>query len=300
MTQLSTSREHELRAVLETICQHAGLDSGEARLIKYTNNVVWQLSAAPFVVRIGIGAIGLARAPRVATLAQWLAERDAPVPRLIPEIAQPIISGDYAATMWEWLPGAEDHWDVTDLAAPMRAIHALHVPTDALAELPRWDPFTMARRRLTAADPVLPDSDRVWITQQWLQAEHDYNQLPPPRHGIIHGDVHTGNLLRDNHDRAILCDLDSAGIGPLAWDLATNLVDAMRFGSDTDFARLSVAYGQDVSDDPAWAVLCRIRELGLVTSVLPDLARRPAVAAEHSRRLQALRDGNVEPWQPYR
>ncbi|WP_043738121.1 phosphotransferase enzyme family protein [Nocardia asiatica] len=299
MTQLSDAREHELRSALLTICDVVGLDAEDATLIKYTNNVVWRL-ASPVVVRIGVGAIGRARAPRVARLARWLTERAAPVPRLMPELAQPVILDDFAATFWEWLPGADDQWEVTDLAAPMRAIHGLDVPADVEAGLPHWNPFAAARQRLEAADPILPASDRAWLSEQWEHVEGFYSQLPPSPHGIIHGDAHTGNLLRDDHGRAILCDLDSAGIGPLPWDLAISAVDALRFGPRHDFARLTAAYGRDFTTEPAWPALLRIRELGLVTSVLPDLARRPDVAAEHARRLRALRDGDsTEPWRPY-
>ncbi|WP_331758832.1 aminoglycoside phosphotransferase family protein (plasmid) [Nocardia sp. NBC_01377] len=299
MTQLSRSASDELQSSLAEICRVAGLDDRNAKLIKYTNNVVWHLATAPVIVRIGVGEIGRTRAPRVVRLANWLAENDAPVPRLHPGIEQPVVTSDTAATIWEWLPGSENHWDITDLAVPLRTLHALEPPEDA--SLPRWDPFAAAQRRLAAADPALPAPDLAWIDEQWQQVEDDYFGLRPQRCGIVHGDAHTGNLLCDHHGRAVLCDLDSAGYGPLAWDLATSAVDAVRFGASGDHERLASAYGYDVTTDPAWSVLRRIRELGLITSVIPDLARRPAVAAEHARRLAALRQGDsTTRWRPYR
>lgn len=154
-----------------------------------------------------------------------------------------------------------------------------------------------AARRLHAADPILPADDLAWLTEQWGEVERDYRILDLPM-GIVHGDAHTGNLLRDN-DRVVLCDLDSTGIGPTAWDLVVTAVDDQRFGSDT-YPELAAAYGRDVTTEPAWPTLRRVRELGLVTSVIADLARRPAVAAEHRRRLDDLRSEQPGRWSPYR
>lgn len=294
-TELTETRARQLRATLTTVCATAGLDPDGATLLRYTNNAVWSLPKHPIVVRIAYGPLGIARAPRVVTMARWLTDRRAPIPQLVPGIDQPFILGDTAAaTLWQRLPGAATRWTAQDLAHPLRQFHAL-TPDDT--ELPRWNPFTAARRRLHAADPVLPADDVAWLTEQWEEIEHDYRTLDLPM-GILHGDAHTGNLLRDN-DRTVLCDLDSTGIGPTAWDLVVTAVDDQRFGRDT-YPELAAAYGRDVTTEPAWPTLRRIRELSLVTSVIADLARRPAVAAEHRRRLDDLRHNRPYRWTPYR
>ncbi|MFC8527194.1 phosphotransferase enzyme family protein [Nocardia sp. NPDC057227] len=288
----------DLRADLAAICAVVDLDPRGAILIKYTNNAVWQLATAPMVVRIGMGAVGRFRAPRVTAIARWLTDHDAPIPHLVPGIDQPILTADTAATIWQTLARPERAWEPTDLAEPLRTLHALDAGT-APDQLPRWNPFDAAARRLGDADPALPADDLDWLREQWATVEARYRRLPALPRGVVHGDAHTGNLLRDHDGRVVLCDLDSAGHGPLAWDLATNAVDARRFGRPDDHTRLAHAYGQDITTSPAWPVLRRIRELILVTSVIPDLTSRPGVATEHARRLRALRTHDSIVWQPY-
>lgn len=87
----------------------------------------------------------------------------------------------------------------------------------------------------------------------------------------------------------MLCDLDSTGRGPLDLDLVPTAVGAVRFGRPERHDELAVAYGRDVTHSRGWPVLRRIRELTLVTSVIPDLRRRPDVATEHAHRLRTLR-----------
>lgn len=297
MTRMSAARARELDSVLALVCDRTNLNFSGARLIKYTNNAVWEIPGrSPVVVRIGIGDLGVSRAARVVPLARWLATHGAPVPPLL-EVEQPIVVDGYAATIWKWLPGAGERFTGADLADALRRFHSLDAAANA--ELPRWDPFAAARRRLEAADPALLNEDRVWLDEQWRLAERSYREAEVDV-GVIHGDAHTGNLLRDHRGQPVLCDLDSAGIGPLAWDLVVCAVGAERFGRGDSYADLARAYGRDVTTEPAWPVLRRIRELGLVTSVVPDLAR-PTVAAEHRRRLTSLRTGHPSgPWQRYR
>lgn len=305
MTDLSPARAAELRTVLARACRHAGLptEPSAATLLKYANNAVYQLTEAPVVVRIGIGDIGVTRAPRIVAVARWLAQRDAPTVRLIEDIAQPYLDGDrYAVTFWHSLtrrPESEP-WTGTDLARALKPIHALDL--DNTAGLPRWDPVAAARRRLAAADPALPAADLAWLHQQWNSVAEQYHNLSAIEIGPVHGDAHAGNLLqsRSTDPTPVLADLDSAGIGPISWDLAVPAIDGIRFGETDFYHDFADAYGRDITRTPEWPVLRRIRELQLVTSAIPDLSQRPAVAAQHAHRLLTLRTGDTHaPWQGY-
>ncbi|WP_435593570.1 aminoglycoside phosphotransferase family protein [Nocardia sp. bgisy118] len=265
------------------------LDPTGSELIKYTVNAVYRLRSAPVIVRIGSGRVGAVRGSRTVTVARWLAAHGGPVTTLL-DGTEPIeIDGHFTVTFWHELT-SNLPWTAADLASPLRELHRIAPDTS----LPAWDPFTNAAHRLDEADAVVPHSDLDWLRDQWSEAETRYkaceSSLPM---GLIHGDPHTGNLLRDAAGKVVLCDLDEAGIGPLAWDLVPQAVGAVRFnraGFYSDFVR---AYGTDVRTQPCWPVLARIRELIMVTSVLPDLGHRPGVAAQHAHRLASLRSGDT-------
>ncbi len=294
-TRLTATRAEELSAGLRAACRFGGFDPTRAELIKYTVNAVYRLPAAGVVVRLADDPGAVERAQRVVGTARWLAGHRVPAVRLVEGIAQPVTVGLCAATFWV------EHGDhgghrARDLAGPLRALHRLPVA----GTLPRWSPFGSAARRLAAADG-LAAVDRRWLGEQWAAVEQEYRVAAASlRTGVVHGDAHAGNLLRDGHGGFLLCDLDGTGIGPLDWDLVPVAVAAIRFGPPGWHVELAAAYGRDVTTNPAWPLLRRIRELVMVTSVATDLRHRPAVAAEHAHRMRTLRAGDAEArWHRY-
>ncbi|MFF0494175.1 phosphotransferase family protein [Nocardia sp. NPDC004068] len=287
-TQLSPRQFDELREVVVDACAQVGLNGHGAELIQYTVNATVRLRDAPVVVRVSAGEVGRARGARVVDAARWLVTRGAPI--VEPWACdQPIHVGDYTVTFWHEL-ATKKQWTAEELVAPLKALHALE-PVDTLAN---WDPFTIARQRLAAADPVVSDEDLAWLSKQWSEAEQQYRATESTMPiGVVHGDPHTGNLLLDERTgRAVLCDLDETGIGPIAWDLVPQAVGAERFARQDFYRKFVAAYGSDVRNEPYWPVLQRIRELIMVTSVLPGLGHRPEVAAQHAHRLASLRQGH--------
>ncbi|WP_433574216.1 aminoglycoside phosphotransferase family protein [Nocardia brasiliensis] len=287
-TNLSPGRAAELHAAVANACGQMNIVATQAELIKYTVNAVFRLQGQPIVVRVGMGDVGEARGARLVRVARWLAQVGAPISTLL-DGPQPIhVAGRYTVTFWHEL-STQPVWSPRELAGPLRTIHRL--PSDDA--LPEWNPFDTARQRLAAADGVVSIDDLKWLGEQWNAAEQDYRSLESTMAtGIVHGDPHTGNLLRDSHGQVVLCDLDETGIGPLAWDLVPQAVGAVRFDRPDFYAGFVEAYGADVRRESYWPVLARIRELIMVTSVLPDLGQRPAVAEQHAHRLATLRAGN--------
>ncbi|MFE3280536.1 aminoglycoside phosphotransferase family protein [Nocardia sp. NPDC059239] len=222
--------------------------------------------------------------------AQWLTSRGAPTTPLL-DVDQPITVGEHIVTFWPELT-IHDTWSPQQLAAPLRELHDLTPDANVLEP---WDPFTTARQRLDEAGTFLPQDDHRWLEKRWLAVEELYREAETSMPvGVIHGDPHTGNLLADGAGRIVLCDLDELGIGPLAWDLVPQAVGATRFARPDFYREFADAYGTDVRNDPHWPILAALRELVMVTSVLPDLHHRPAVAAEQARRLASLRAGDTQ------
>jgi Ser/Thr protein kinase RdoA (MazF antagonist) len=236
-----------------------------------------------------------------------------PTVRLAPGVAaQPLFSGDWVATVWEYVPIVSDEPKPVDLAAPLRALHSVERLDVAL---PRWSPIEKFRRRLDTA-AALPPKETVEL-ERWSrtklgigaadllrelrlrcdQAEEDLDrvawQLPP---GVIHGDAHTGNVLLPAagygavaRPEPLLCDLDGVCIGPREWDLVPTAHGATRFGrSPADYQEFVDVYGFDITAWAGWPVLRRVRELQLVTSTIDSLAGRPDVARELAHRLRSL------------
>ncbi|MEU6559298.1 aminoglycoside phosphotransferase family protein [Nocardia nova] len=294
-TIISPGRAAELHAAVVEACNQVGVDPSGAELIKYTVNAVYTLRA-PVVVRVGSGGIGQYRGTRLIKAADWLTKHDAPTIRLV-EAQQPVCLGDFTVTFWHKVH-QHVRWAASELAQPLRALHQLL--TDD-ADLPFWDPFETARHHLAAADRGISAGNLQWLEDAWSEAEQNYRtayfSLP---FAVIHGDPHIGNLLVDDCSRIVLCDLDESGIGPMAWDLVPQAVGATRFDRADFYWDFATAYGMDVRDLPEWPVLARIRELIMVTSVIPDLGQRPGIAAEQAHRLASLRFGDdATVWHPY-
>ncbi|WP_328524045.1 phosphotransferase family protein [Kribbella sp. NBC_00359] len=72
--------------------------------------------------------------------------------------------------------------------------------------------------------------------------------MPDLQMGLLHGDAHFGNLLREPSGRFVLCDCDGPSIGPLAYDLVA--VSALRFGAIQDHQALATTCGLHVTTFP--------------------------------------------------
>ncbi len=295
MTVMSADLNQRLRYALAGICKEAELEADDAQLIKYTNNAVYILPHENVVVRFGVGNLASQRAQHVTRIAQWLDQQEAPAVRLA-GTHNPILFENCSATIWEQLEASNPDWSGADLADALRGWRTLSTPDG----LKRWDPFSKARANLAMADG-LPAEDHSWLSQQWAETEAKYGEIYQSLDlGLLHGDAYIGNLLRRRDGRFVLCDFDETSVGPLDYDLVVAAVSAVRFGATRDHEELASKLGVDVTRSPSWPVLSRIRELVLVTSVIPDLSNRPDIARVHAHRLATLRSGETELWQRYK
>lgn len=294
MTGLTSERAEQLDQLIIDASRAAGLDPQDAQLIAYSANAVFRLTG-DIIARINIQPGYLERTKRLVSVARWLQSCDAPIAPIVPEIAQPIVGPSWSATFWSAQP-RPDQLTAADLARPLQVFHGLRPPE----HVGEWRKFAVSRRRLDHADGVDP-SDIEWFRNAWNRVEQEYTEAYPQMpQGLIHGDAHRGNLLRSQTGRPVLCDLDSVSHGPTDWDLVPTAVYALRFGQPAEHAGLVAAYGRDVTQTPWWPILRRIRELVMVTYVLPDLAGRPNISRQWSHRMYTLREGLTNAcWEPY-
>ncbi|OHV28070.1 aminoglycoside phosphotransferase [Parafrankia soli] len=297
------------RRALGRICSSVGLDDRDAEPIKLTVNAVYRLPREAAVVRIASSTAMNHRVEKVVRVARWLAEHEMPAVRLFPGLSAPITVDGHVATVWvDAAPptgtpaapgGAGGAAGARDLAAILRRLHALPPPDPPL---PVWDPLDDVRRRLSDAEGLGVD-DRRFLENLALRVDEALSTVryALPR-TVVHGDAHLGNLIRSATGEVVICDFDATCQGPAEWDLVPVAVGALRFGRPpTPQLELARAYGFDVTAWEGFGVLRSVRELKLVTSVVPILASSPTAAAQFAVRVGSLRSGSDQTvWTPYR
>jgi hypothetical protein len=279
----------------------AGLPIAGARLLKFTNNAVVLLPAAAAVLRIAGSQEVRARVPVVVAAARWLEAVGLPAVRLHPAVPRALDVSGHLVTVWQAVHSTGPPADAAGLARILRALHTVEVA--APAELPAWNVAGFIRRRLREA-PGVPEADLAFLHEELAAVEAlllglaDVEPLIPC--GVVHGDAFLGNVIA-SPTGPVLCDFDGVSVGPREWDLIPVAVGALRFdypaGLHEEFVQ---AYGVDVKAWPGFAALGRLRELQLVTSVLPVLEANPALQPQWRLRIDSLqrRDTSVR-WTAY-
>lgn len=276
-------------SALTAVCDFLGLDPSGARLLRFTNNAVFRLAACPLVVRI-LGARSLRhRVRKVVDVARWLERHELPAIRLWHGARQPVEVGGHLATVWWAVADTGREPTPEDLGVLLRRLHELPVPGFAV---PRWEPLGDVRRRLGDTD-LLSETDRSFLLERCDAVERGIAELHfPHRNRLLHGDAHLGNLI-GSPSGPVLCDFDSASVGPPEADMVTFPVGARRFGDEPGtYVRFRDAYGYDVTAWEGYGLLAEARELKLVTSALPRARGEAGLRAEVFRRLDDFRRGD--------
>jgi hypothetical protein len=287
----------KLARALAQVCAIAGLDHTGATLLRITNNAVYRLAKHPVVVRIVASRALRHRVEKVVRVATWFAEHDVPAVRLLAGVAQPVRVGDHLATLWDEVPPGGPKPRARDLGRLLRRVHTLPDPE---FPLPGWHPLDDVRRRVDDAED-LHDADRKFLLRRCEEVDGRLRELQfvMPR-CLIHGDAHLGNLISSSAG-PVLCDFDSSCIGPPEWDLIPLAVGVVRFGEPAGrYRELARTYGLDVTRWGGFPVMREVRELKLITSVLPIMTSNPGVRPELLRRLDDFRRGDTSArWSRY-
>ena len=253
---------------------------------------MYQLASVPIVVKIARPTIGHVR--QVVQLVRWLEQCDVPTVSLWNSIDQPLQVAGCAVTFWRYLPPTSPI-SAGDSAEPLSALHGIGAPP---ITVPMYAPLNAIRRSIDASRLLTIEDQKLLKDRcEALSSEADEVQyeLPP---GVIHGDPQHGNALWDvDFDRPVLCDWESATIGPPEWDLITVEVHCRRFNHPPqeyrDFHR---RYGVDIRDWTSYTWLRDVRELRMISTNARKSLPGTAQAAEVLRRVAALRAQTSVRW----
>jgi hypothetical protein len=288
----------KLGALLGKVGAQAGVDVRDAQLVKFTNNAVFRLPRAPVVVRIAGSQTMRHRVPKVLQVARWLESEGVPAVRLVHDIEQPLEIEGQLVTLWrrvEEVPGSRATG--CELGAILRRVHTLPEPSFGL---PPWKPFDEIRERLAEAEGIDGEDLEFLLARcddiEAALAELEYVLEPGP----IHGDAFPGNLIVSPAG-IVCCDFDSTSTGPREWDLIPVAVGKLRFDyPGQTYAELTAAYRFDVMAWSGFPVLRQVRELKLVTSVVPILRSNPSILPQWRHRLDSFKRGDPDvKWTTY-
>ncbi|AVT32678.1 aminoglycoside phosphotransferase [Plantactinospora sp. BC1] len=274
-----------LKMIVAATCRETGLDPTDATLIKFTNNAVFRLPRESVVLRIAGSATMRNRVTKVLQVTNWLAKHNFPAVRPLKSIEQPLLIDGDVVTLWKQVPEGGPPANGRHLGEILKQLH--HI-ADRPPMLPLWDPISSIRSRLDEAE-ILGAENYARLLDVSSEIESDLSglayDLPP---GLIHGDATVANLITGN-THPILCDFDAASLGPREWDLTPVATGHLRFEPTGNNQSLIVeAYGFDITEWPGFSVLRRLRELQLVTSVLPVLQSNSSLQPQWQHRLRTF------------
>ncbi|MEU4841754.1 phosphotransferase enzyme family protein [Nocardia testacea] len=285
-------------ATMQQACRAAALDPCGSTLMRLGENMLYQLSSAPVVVRIGRNLQHLDDARKEVAVADWLASQGFPAARTY-EIGmdQPLVVNGHPVTFWQFLPGRPANVDEAGmLGSLLRKLHHLAPPA---VDLPPVEAFGHVLNRLIAAP--IPSAHKDVLQAQVIDLESsletlDFRLTP----AAIHGDAHVKNVMVSEAG-ATLIDLEAFGWGPAEWDLAKTAAEtSMGMIGKRDYAAFVEAYGYDVTEWSGWPIMQGIQQVKMVSWLAQNVEHSPEIRAEYEKRIDTIRTGVLsEPWRGF-
>ncbi|OLZ63339.1 phosphotransferase [Streptomyces amritsarensis] len=269
------------------------------RLLRLGENALFASPAQGLVYRVARTDAARDKVEKELATARWLLAQNFPGLAPRDEIPQPLPAAGRLVTFWQYVAPADPAPELADLAVLLRDLHALPTPD---FPLPALDPFPVMRDRLRTAavpgtdesDAAVSEKDLAFLTEACDANEAAFHDLvaSDPDAGLVHGDAHRGNLLRDG-DRVLLIDYEAVALGPRSWDLLPTATGVDRFGlAPSEYAEFCALYGADVTRRDEYRLLRTVRELGMTTWLMQNVPHSAPAAEEFAVRMASLREGD--------
>lgn len=224
----------------QSLAERQECDWHDVRVLQSTNAVVVLLESDSLVIKSGQWPDSDAGMLREHAICRELHGLGEPVPQPLGEPLTDQVTR-MVATAWRFVASVPlGEPEPVETAQALGRLHAaLQQTTTQLPGYEHWlDLF--ATSLFDDAEMVnLDDDSRDYLRRAYssLRPRIDVHPYAPMR---LHGDPHTGNMLRTSSDLVIL-DLETACIGPLEWDLASlvsGVADNYEHGVDSDLLTL--------------------------------------------------------------
>lgn len=266
-------------------CAQRGLPCRGARLVHVGHVVVFALAGVRLLARVsppdqeGQVRNGIA-------FARYAAAQGHPV--LEPVLGSPgfVATVTGLVTLWPQLSTLDSDPDWTWLGRTLRRLHAEVEPPLGPALRTSSEAMRARQERFLRAvgDPTLAQRLDSAVTE--LNRCSEVLSALPKR--LIHGDPYKVNIVRGAGGYRLI-DYDSAGRGPILFDLVTVYLYRKRFGlSSAALDRFVTAYGCDPTVQPHFSEVFRMREIGLVTCLVDRAAQDRRYRDELAFRLATL------------
>ncbi|MGW0251156.1 phosphotransferase family protein [Nocardia goodfellowii] len=284
------------REILAIACHAAGLDDAGAVLIRHHTNAVYKLASAPVVVKVGrpnhVGHID------VVGLVRWLEKMEVPTVALV-DTDQPLQIAGCPVTFWRYMDQERGISSAAELAQPLAQLHSC--PTESPIGLPNRhidNTLVAITNAIETSEILTPRHRSILSARRDALVDQAAAIRFPLSLSVIHGDAQHRNALWDSHrGHAVLCDWESAALGPPEWDLVTIEIHCRRFGHPaTEFAQFCEIYGFDIRSWSGFPWLRDLRELRMITTNARKSRPGSTTADEVLRRIGALDVGTPIAW----
>jgi Ser/Thr protein kinase RdoA (MazF antagonist) len=287
--------EERTREILKVACHSVGIEPTEPRLLRHQTNAVYLIEKAAVVVKIARSDYAIDDIQRTVDLTRWLVAQQFPTVPLY-NVDQPAVVGGWPVTFWRYLPQHKPI-SASDIAGPLRKLHDLPKPPSTIVPtLPPLEGASAIRYSLDR-ESLLSTAEHDFLLDRCATLESRLTELSyerPPC--LLHGDPQHRNTLWCD-EQAVLCDWESAVIGPAEWDLITIEIHCRRFGHPEEtYQEFCRIYGRDIRHWDGYATLRDIRELRMIATNARKSAPGSRGADEVRRRVAQLRQGEESPW----
>ncbi|MEU1527735.1 phosphotransferase [Nocardia rhamnosiphila] len=282
--------------VMGRACRTVGLDPADAIMLRLGENMLYQLTSAPVVVRIARNMTHWDDAEKEVAVANWLSAQRFPAAQTYGTAPQPIEINGHPITFWRFISGrSADIAEAGVLGQLLWRLHQLERPADL--ELPAVQAFGHVSARLEAAP--IPEADADFLRHRVRELEQELDsltfELPA---AALHGDAHVKNVMIADDGQAILIDLEAFAFGAAEWDLAKTAAEtSMGMLAEQDYAAFVDGYGYDVTTWSGWPVMQAVQQVKMISWLAQNVEHTARLRGEYEKRINTLRTGVLtEPW----